>query len=105
MGQAAAKKDPIPELSVVTLTEVVELNEELGRGAYGIVVTVKHKGIVRAAKKIHSNLIENVSDEDKQGIKDDFIRECLCCSSIRHPNIVQFVGVYYPAPDSSFQLW
>ena len=104
MGQTAAKKDPIPELKDVTLKGVVALNEELGRGAYGSVFTVKHNGIVRAAKKIHSNLIENVSNEEKQGIKDDFIRECLCCSSIQHPNIVQFVGVYYPAADSSFPV-
>ena len=31
MGQAAAKKDPIPELSDVTLKGVVALNVELGR--------------------------------------------------------------------------
>ena len=61
---------------------------------------MKHDGIVRAAKKIHSLLIENVSNEEKQRIKDDFIRECLCCSSIRHPNIVQFVGVFYPGGSS-----
>ena len=103
MGQAAAKKDPIPELSDVTLKGVIALNVELGRGAYGSVFTVKHNGIVRAAKKIHSLLIENVSNEEKQGIKDDFIRECLCCSSIRHPNIVQFVGVFYPG-NSSFPV-
>ena len=104
MSQAAVNRDPILELSDVTLTEVVPLNEELGRGAYGRVFTVKHNGIVRAAKKIHSILIENVSDEEKQGITDDFIRECLCCSSIRHPNVVEFVGVYYPAADLGFPV-
>ena len=73
MGQAASKKDPIPELKEVTLKGVVALNVELGRGAYGSVFTVKHDGIVRAAKKIHSILIQNVSNEEKQRIKHDFI--------------------------------
>ena len=89
----------------VTLKEVVELNAaELGRGSYGSVFTVKYRGVVYAAKKIHPILIENVSNEEKQMIKDDFIRECLNCSSIQHPNIVQFVGIYYPTTSSSFPV-
>ena len=97
MGQTVTKQqeDLIPELKDVTLKGVVPLNDELGRGAYGSVFTVKQGDDVCAAKKIHPILIESVSDEEKQTIKDDFIRECLCCSSISHPHIVQFVGVYY----------
>ena len=95
MGQTAAKQDVIPELIDVTLKGVVPLNDELGRGAYGSVFKVKYGDVVCAAKKIHPILIESVSDEEKQIIKADFIRECLCCSSIRHPHIVQFVGVFY----------
>ena len=106
MGQTATKqtigqvkeelKDVIPELKDVTLKRVVPLNDELGRGAYGSVFTVRHDGVVCAAKKIHPILIENVSPEEKQKIKENFIRECLCCNSVRHPNIVNFLGVYYP---------
>ena len=88
MSQVAAKKDPISELSDVTLKGVV-LNTELGCGAYGSVFTVKHNGIVHTAKKIDSLLFENVNNEVKQLIKDDFVQKCLCCSSIWHPNIVQ----------------
>ena len=117
MGQSAAKQqvdqfkksvpelqDLIPELKDVTLKGVVPLNDELGRGAYGSVFTVKHDGVVCAAKKIHPILIESVSEEEKQRIKDDFIRECLCCSSISHPHIVQFVGVYYRSEQSSLPI-
>ena len=92
-------KDVIPELKDVTLKGVTVLNVELGRGAYGNVFAVKYGGVVCAAKKVHPILIENVGDEEKEKIKDDFIRECLCCSSIQHTNIVQFVGVFYPASD------
>ena len=108
MGQIAAKetvaklkeevpefKDIIPELKDVTLKGVIPLKDILGQGAYGSVHKVKYGQVMCAAKKIHPILIENVRNEEKQRIKDDFIRECLCCSSIRHPNIVQFVGVYY----------
>jgi len=97
MGQAATRevKDVIPELKDVTLKGVIPLNHELGRGAYGRVFTVKYGGVVCAAKEIHPLLIELCSIEGKQRIKDNFIRECICCSSIQHPNIVQFLGVYY----------
>ena len=117
MGQAAAKaavdnvkevvpelKDVIPELKDVTLKGVASLTDELGHGAYGSVFKVKYSGVVCAAKKIHPILIENVRSEEKQRIKGDFIRECLCCSSIRHPNIVQFVGVHYNSDQSSLPI-
>ena len=95
MGQIAVK-ETIEELRDVTLQGVVPLKEKLGRGSYGSVFTVKYNGNVCAAKKIHSILIdEDVAPADKQAIKNDFIQECLCCSTISHPNIVQFLGVYY----------
>ena len=77
------------------LEDVIPLSEELGRGSYGKVFTVKHLGLLCAAKEVHSILIEGVSSEDKKAIKDSFIQECYHCSLIRHPNIVQFMGVYY----------
>ena len=111
MGQTAAKetvdqvKDAIPELKDVTLKGIVPLNDELGHGAYGSVFTVKHGGVVCAAKKIHPILIDSqVSSEERKRIKDDFIRECLCCSSILHPNIVQFLGVYFEPAQSSLPI-
>ena len=97
-------KDVIPELKEVTLMGVETLNDELGRGAYGSVFKVKHSDIVCAAKKIHPILIENVSNEEKQKIKSNFIRECLYCNSVRHPNIVQFFGVYYHSGQSSLPI-
>ena len=104
MGQTAVKQQIIPELKDVTLKGVVPLKDELGRGAYGTVFTVKHGDVIRAAKKIHPILIESASEEEKQRIKEDFVRECLCCSSIRHPHIVQFVGVYYNSEQSSLPI-
>ena len=105
MGQAAAK-ETIKELKDVTLKGVVPLEDTLGRGSYSSVFTVKYGGNVCAAKKIHSILIDqDVTPADRQAIKNDFIQECLCCSSVRHRNIVQFLGVYYdPTDDSSLPV-
>ena len=97
--------DLIPELKDVTLKGVVPLGDsELGRGAYGCVFTVKCNGVDYAAKKIHPILIESSSNEEKERIKSDFIRECLCCRSIRHPHIVKFMGVFYHSDQSSLPM-
>ena len=75
------------------LSGVRPLENELGRGAYGRVYTVKHGGSVYAAKEIHTLLIQ--SDPGK--VKEDFVRECNHCSKLSHPNIVSFKGVFYRA--------
>ena len=48
MSQVVAKKDPISELSDLTLKGVVVLNVDLGCGAYGSVFTVNHNRIVHS---------------------------------------------------------
>ena len=83
------------QLKNLTLENVVPQNKELGHGAYGKVFAVDYVGLPCAAKEIHSLLLHGVSAEDKKAIKDGFIRECYHSSLIRHPNIVQFMGVYY----------
>ena len=95
---------PIPELKDVTLKEITKLNDQLGCGSYGNVFTVKYDGVICAAKEIHPILIENVSSEEHNRIKNDFVRECLCCSRIQHPNVVQFLGVYYQSEQSVFPI-
>ena len=90
-----ASKDLSDQLKDLTLESVIPQNKELGYGAYGKVFIVDYLGLSCAAKEIHSLLLHGVSAEDKKAIKDGFIRECYHSSLIRHPNIVQFMGVYY----------
>ena len=85
------------ELQTLTLTGVVRVDRKpLGSGAYGQVFAVKHGCENYAAKQIHSILLETVSIEEKRAVRDSFLKECHQCSTLRHPNIVQFIGVYYP---------
>ena len=79
------------------LKGITELDcEELGRGAYGRVYAVKYCGTVCAAKEIHSILVEGVGQVQMQRTIESFMRECRQCSRLRHPNVIQFLGVYYP---------
>ena len=71
--------------------------KELGRGAYGRVYAVKYCGTICVAKEIHSILVEEVEDLEMRQTVESFMRECRQCSTLRHPNVIQFLGVYYPS--------
>ena len=79
------------------LKGVTKLNrDELGRGAYGRVYAVKYCQTICAAKEIHSILVEGVGQVEMQRTIESFMRECRQCSTLRHPNVIQFLGIYYP---------
>ena len=71
------------------------VGKELGRGSYGRVYTVKCRGLLCAAKEVHSILLEG-AEEDQQCVKDRFLHECQRCNVLRHPNLVRFLGIFYP---------
>ena len=73
----------------------------LGNGSYGKVFEVDYCGKLCAAKEVHSLLLQLASREGATKLKDDFLRECHLWSTLRHPTIVQFLGIYYPSVDES----
>jgi len=44
--------------------------------------------------------VEGVGEEEQKSIKEGFLRKCHHCSVLKHPNIVRFLGIYYPQKDS-----
>ena len=64
-------------------------DEPLGTGAYGQVCKAMLGELPCAAKLLHPVLI----DPNKPRNRDMFERECRFLSEIRHPNIVQYLGV------------
>ena len=90
------------EQFTVTRTSVEGLAEkkELGRGCYGAVYEVRLHGLPCIAKRLHDILVgrgkeEPVSEEQKSVVSDRFREECVLLSGLRHPNVVQFMGVHY----------
>ena len=70
---------------IVSKDEILITNENLGRGAWGKVKVAAFRGSRVAAKSFHSLI---VSDYNRQL----FIREITMAASLRHPNLVQFIG-------------
>ena len=85
----------IPELQQFVVANVEPTGKKLGVGAYGSVEEVKIPGAICAAKKIHDILLDTGSEDSIKNISDKFVQECQLMSSLRHPHIVQFLGVCF----------
>jgi serine/threonine protein kinase len=74
-----------------------EEERRAGTGAYGYVFKVSVGGVERIAKKLHSSFVDasRVSVRERESIASKFRNECVILSKLRHPNIVQFIGVHY----------
>ncbi|CAI8036607.1 Putative serine/threonine-protein kinase/receptor R826 [Geodia barretti] len=86
-----------PELQPFVLTNVRPTGATLGAGAYGSVEEVAMPGAVCAAKKIHDIYLNpaKVSEREISEATAQFVRECKIMSTLRHPNIVQFLGLRF----------
>ena len=91
--------DPIPELQQFVVPNVRSTGRELGRGAYGTVEEVEIPGATCAAAKIfHEALLRmgnDMNEDEVRTITEKFVRECCLMSSLRHPHVVQFLGVCF----------
>ena len=96
----------------IPLSQIRCTGAELGKGSFGRVFEVDYCGKLCAAKEIHSILIDSVEGEEAAKLKDYVTHECELLSTfidsifsveytiygtLHHPNLVQFLGIYYPS--------
>ena len=80
----------------------IDKNEILGRGAYAFVCKARCDQLPCVAKVIHSTILDP-RDPGSEKIVQQFVQECAFLASIRHPHIVQYLGVATD-PDSGLQV-
>ena len=78
------------------LSNVRLTGTRIGAGAYGSVEEVTIP-VGAAAKKIHDIFQDRseIPDDEIDKASTQFVRECQLMSTLRHPNIVQFLGVCF----------
>ena len=86
-----------PELQQFLLPNLRLTGVRIGAGAYGSVEEVAVPGAICAAKKIHEVFLDRseIPESEVRKSAAQFVRECQLMSTLRHPNIVQFLGVCF----------
>ena len=85
----AALTEQVSFAGLCELKDVQFTGQELGHGAYAQVLELEYMGMKCAGKKIHDALLGETYAVRR------FEGECHLLSEIRHPNIVQFLGITY----------
>ena len=75
--------------------------KRLGCGSFGVVDELYFQGTLCAVKELHSPLVDPRM-EGVERVIGRFLKECGIMEGIRHPNIVQFLGLHYRRSDSTY---
>ena len=70
----------------------------LGGGSYGVVEEVEMAGLVCAGKKMYDALVDP-RNQGTENMVERYYKECSLLAELRHPHIVQFLGICF-FPDS-----
>ena len=97
----AANKTDSERFHGLLIDGVAPTGAVLGRGSYGQVLEVDWHGTICAAKNVHEIFLEGVSAAESQKVIGDFEQECQTWAQLRHPNVVQLLGVYFKKGSST----
>ena len=89
------RPSPSSKFPGLLIENVTFTDTKLGRGADATVYEVEWNGTVCAAKRLHEILLEDQSSGGVAKLIGNFEAECLTWSKLRHPGVVQFLGVYF----------
>ena len=87
-----------PQLRSFIIPNVRPTGRQLGGGSYGTVEELEIDGLICAGKKLYDALIDP-ENQGAQRMVDKYYNECRLLSGLRHPHIVQFLGICF-VPDS-----
>ena len=91
----AVNPKDLPKDYVISGVEVLE--KTLGEGAYGVVKLGKYYSLLCAVKKLKPSMFPvgmKQLDQQSELILQSFYNECEKLAKIRHPNVVQLLGMY-----------
>ena len=67
---------------------------------YGTVVKLRFHELKCAGKRFHHSLYTCRDDKQREALQQRWYKECTILSRLRHPNIVQFLGIHFEGDDT-----
>ena len=88
---------PAAILECFRLSGVEKTGKEIGRGSYANVIELRYRELKCAGKQLYAMPLptDDLSKDQEQTVLERLKKECDILSSVKHPNIVQFMGVYF----------
>ena len=77
------------------LDGVYDTGREVGYGSFAVVKELEYHGLKCVGKKIHGILLDSATPHEKAALLERFAGECELLGGLRHPCIVQFLGVWF----------
>ena len=77
------------------LDGIRQVGSTVGDGSYATVIPLSFRGLKCAGKKLHAILYDNASPQEKERMIERFQEECQLLSRVKHPNVVQFLGIHF----------
>ena len=86
-----------PDLRPFVLSSARATGRTIGSGSYGSVEEIAVPGALCAAKKIHDFFLDprQMPRGGMQKLVKEFAQECQLMSTLRHPHVVQFLGLCF----------
>ena len=94
MAEKIRPSAPTSKFPGLLVSNLVFSEEKLGKGSDATVFAAEWNGTVCAAKRLHDILLEDESPGGADKFINNFEAECLTWSKLRHPGVVQFLGVH-----------
>ena len=85
---------PSSRFSSLRISDLALTDTQLGVGSDATVFEVNWNGTMCAAKRLHTILLQDQSPGGAEKLIANFEAECITWSKLRHPGVVQFLGVY-----------
>lgn len=91
--------NPAAILECFRLSGVEKTGKTIGRGSYAHVIELRYRELKCAGKELYpvplpTDDLSNAKDK-RLAVLERVKKECDMLSSVKHPNIVQFMGVYF----------
>ena len=79
------------------LDGIRQVGSTIGDGTYAsTVVPLSFRGLKCAGKRpLHTKHYDNASPQEKKRMLERFQEECQLLNGLKHPNIMQFIGIYF----------